>query len=110
MIAKNELPTKRYFQIDPRVSSKPVLTFAEKKALYFCGECPLSDLLQNHLLMYVAYLPELLGESGLYDETLSSSFFGLHVPKSQCPEEFSRLPNEEKWKFVSHTLEEWSKE
>jgi len=37
MIAKNELPTKKYLEMTPRIARKPVMTFADAKSLYFCG-------------------------------------------------------------------------
>lgn len=39
MIAKNELPTKRFLATNPRIVEKPILAFADNKSMYYCGLC-----------------------------------------------------------------------
>lgn len=39
-ISKNELPTTKFMKMDPSVRGKPVMSFADKKGIFFCGKIP----------------------------------------------------------------------
>lgn len=37
-IAKNDLPTSRFLQMSPQLHEKPVMSFADGKAIFFAGK------------------------------------------------------------------------
>lgn len=108
MIAKNVLPTKRYLATNPRIVAKPVLAFADRKSVYFCGQW--STSFSSMRLIFQAYLPQSSDKESKYDESLSSSFFGLHVPSDLCPKNLAGLAPSEQWNFVRKSLEGWGQE
>ncbi|KAL2837590.1 hypothetical protein BJX68DRAFT_272985 [Aspergillus pseudodeflectus] len=90
MVAKGDLSVSRYYSMSKHLQEKAVLAFAENKTMFFC-----------------VYSPE--DRSGGYDNSMSSTMFGLHVPTEQCPPDLSKRSTAEKWDFISLALRGWAK-
>ncbi|KAF5859194.1 hypothetical protein ETB97_003207 [Aspergillus alliaceus] len=90
MVAKGNISENKYHSMSKRLQEKAVLAFAENKTLFFC-----------------VYLPE--DRSGSYDDSMSSTMFGLHVPVEMCPPDLGQRTAAEKWDFISLVLRSWAK-
>ncbi|KAE8325364.1 FAD/NAD(P)-binding domain-containing protein [Aspergillus sergii] len=85
MVAKGDLPASKYFSLSKQLQEKAVIAFAENKTLFFCVYCP-----EDH--------------SGSYDDSMSSTMFGIHVPLGMCPPDLAQKSTTEKWDFISLAL------
>jgi hypothetical protein len=53
-ICKNELPTHQFLKMAPRVRGKPIMTFSDKKAMFFCGKYPPLHLPESAIAQLLA--------------------------------------------------------
>lgn len=102
-------------KMDPTVRGKPVMTFADRKAMFFCGNSLYTRPLVILVLSTLAYLPDkTIGMASdapkEVDETLSSSMFGCQIPVEDCPDDLFERDQEGKWNFIWSQFQSWAPE
>ncbi|KAK3109790.1 hypothetical protein LTR53_016569 [Teratosphaeriaceae sp. CCFEE 6253] len=97
-IAKSDLPTKRFLAMSPDLHEKPLMTFAENKALYFAAYLPDKEEPAQSAKGTIEV------EEVAFDDSMSSCMFGVFIPTDQCPEDILQADAETKWQFLSGSL------